>query len=180
MLRTVIRKYFNLLPAIIFLITCIFACDHGIEPKPIVSEPPGFSGTITFSGEWPDSITRTHIVVFKDPLLSASDFNIFNLKFVSNEIPFGTRTYEYSSRDSSFVPGTGLFEPGSYAYVAVAQQFTENLSLLRRDWFVAGVYYANGDTTQPGTMVIPDSTFVQFINITCDFDNPPPQPPGGN
>ena len=180
-MQLIIKKLFlNLFFCGIVLCLSGGSCDHGIEPKPIVAEPPGFGGTITFSGEWPDSITRTHIVVFKDPLLSASDFNIFNLKFVSNEIPFGTRTYVYSSRDSSFVPGTGLFEPGTYAYVAVAQQFTENLSLLRRDWFVAGVYYANGDTTQPGTLVIPDSTFIQFINITCDFNNPPPQPPGGN
>ena len=180
MLQTVIRKYFNFLSAIIFLITFTIACEHGIEPKPIVSEPPGFSGTITFIGEWPDSITRTHIVVFKTPLLSASDFNIFNLKFVSNEIPFGTQTYEYSSRDSSFVPGTGMFEPGTYAYIAVAQQAVKNLSLVRSDWFVAGVYYAGGDTTQPGSLVIPDSTFITNINIICDYNNPPPQPPGGN
>jgi len=156
------------------------SCDHGIEPKPVVAEPPGFSGTITFIGAWPDSITRTHIVVFKTPLLSASDFNIFNLKFVSNEIPFGTQTYEYSSRDSSFVPGTGMFEPGTYAYIAVAQQAVKNLSLVRSDWFVAGVYYAGGDTTQPGSLVIPDSTFITNINIICDYNNPPPQPPGGN
>ncbi|MGB5289281.1 MAG: hypothetical protein WBN42_12415, partial [Ignavibacteriaceae bacterium] len=74
----------------------------------------------------------------------------------------------------------GPFPSGSYAYVAVVQQSTENLSLARKDWFVSGVYYANGDTTKPGTMVIPDSTFVKNINITVDFSNPPPQPPGGN
>ena len=174
------KKYLVFFLLGIILFCFVASCDHGIEPKLIVAEPPGFGGTITFIGNWPDSVKRTHIVVFKYPLLSASDFNIFNLKFVSNEIPFGTRTYEYSSRDSSIIPGTGLFEPGTYAYVAVAQQVTDNLSLLRRDWFVAGVFYAAGDTTQPGTLMIPDSTFVQFINITCDFNNPPPQPPGGN
>ena len=180
MQTTVNKKYYKYFLVLLFLITLTVACDHGIEPKPVQPEPPGFGGTINFIGAWPDSVKRTHIVVFKDPLLTSSDFNIFNLKFVSNEIPFGTRNYEYSSRDSSVIPGTGVFEPGSYAYVAVAQQFTENLSLLRRDWFVAGVYYAGNDTIQPGTLVIPDSTFVQFINITCDFNNPPPQPPGGN
>ncbi len=72
------------------------------------------------------------------------------------------------------------FLPGTYAYIAVAQQSTEELSLARNDWFVSGIYYANGDTTQPGTMVIPDSTFVENINITVDFNNPPPQPPGYN
>jgi hypothetical protein len=60
------------------------------------------------------------------------------------------------------------------------QQSTEVLSLARKDWFVSGVYYASGDTTTPGVMVIPDSTFVKNININVDFNNPPPQPPGGN
>ena len=70
------------------------------------------------------------------------------------------------------------FQRDNYAYVAVVQQSTEELSLARKDWFVSGVYYANGDTTKPGTMVIPDSTFVRNININVDFNNPPPQPPG--
>ena len=174
------KKFWILIPHGIILFYLAISCDHGIAPKPVQSEPPGFSGTINFIGAWPDSVTRTHIVIFKDPLLTPSDFNIFNLKFVSWEIPFGTRVYEYSSRDSSVIPGTGLFEPGTYAYVAVAQQAVEDISLLRRDWFVAGVYYADGDTTMPGTMVIPDSTMVEHINIIVDFNNPPPQPPGGN
>lgn len=164
----------------ILIISLLAACDldHGIVPKP-VKEPTGFSGRVTFVGAWPDSIQRTHIVIFKDPLLSVLDFNIFNLKYVSWEIPYGIEEYNYSSLDSSYIPGNGKFEPGEYSYVAVAQQKTINLSLLRRDWFVVGVYYAPGDTSKPGKLVIPDGKFVRNINITCDFDNPPPQPPGG-
>lgn len=155
------------------------SCDHGIAPLPINPEPAGFTGRITFVGTWPDSIKRTHLVVFKDPLLEAGDFNILNLKFVSWEIPFGISVYYYSSRDSSVIPGTGTFNPGEYAYVAVAQQFTENLSLNRRDWFVAGVFYSLSDESHPGKLIIPNDTYVWNININCDFDNPPPQPPGG-
>jgi len=151
-------------------------CDKGIAPK---SGEAGFSGIITFIGQWPDSVTRTHLVIFKDPLNSSADFSLQNLRYVSNEIPFGTTTYNFSSKDSSVIPGTGLFEPGEYAYVAVAQQTTENVSLIRADWFVVGVYYKNNDTTKPGTLVIPENTFVENINIICDFNNPPPQPPGG-
>ncbi|MFI5238013.1 MAG: hypothetical protein ACHQLA_08745, partial [Ignavibacteriales bacterium] len=75
-------------------------------------------------------------------------------------------------------PAPGPFPVGSYAYVAVVQQSTEELSFARSDWFVSGVYYANEDSTQPGTMIIPDSTFVRNINISVDFNNPPEQPPG--
>ena len=155
------------------------SCDHGIEPAPFESS--GFSGRATFVSDWPDSIKRAFIVVFENPLLSDSDFTIFNLKFLSKEIPLGVQSHAFSSLDSAYIPATpGYFSPGSYSFVAVVQQSTEDLSLARKDWFVSGVYYANGDTTKPGIMVIPDSTFVENINITVDFKNPPPQPPGYN
>jgi hypothetical protein len=168
-------KYF-----IFLMISLIYIeCDKGIEPLP-EKKGAGFGGKITFIGQWSDSVTRTHLVIFKDPLNSAADFNIFNLRFVSNEIPFGVEEFNYSSFNPNVIPGEGEFQPGDYAYVAVAQQTTEDVSLNRVDWFVAGVYYYNGDTTKPGTLIIPPETFIDNINITCDFNNPPPQPPGGN
>lgn len=163
------------------LLLCASSCDHGIEPRPVLPEPPGFSGTVSFNNSWPDSIKRSFIVVFENPLLTPADFTIQNLKYLSREIPLGSTVYEFSSLDSAFIPAVpGPFPPGTYAYVAVVQQSTEELSLARRDWFVSGVYYANNDTTKPGTIVIPDSSFVRNINITVDFNSPPPQPPGYN
>ncbi len=169
-------KYFSALSGIIIYCN---RCDHGIEPRPVLTEPPGFSGTVNFINQWPDSIKRSFIVVFENPLLTPADFTIQNLKYLSREIPLGSPIYEFSSLDSAFIPAVpGPFPPGNYAYVAVVQQSTEELSLARKDWFVSGVYYTSGDTTNPGTMVIPDSTFVRNINILVDFNNPPPQPPG--
>lgn len=166
--------------ASILILISLLACDKGIKPKD-VNEQTGFGGTVNFIGEWPVEIKRTFIVVFKDPLLTPGDFTITNLKFLSLEIPFGVQTYHYSSLDSAYIPqNPGPFLPGTYSYIAVAQQTTENLSLSRRDWFVAGIYYAYGNTTEPGTMVISENNFLKNINITCDFNNPPPQPPGGN
>ena len=169
-------KFFSVILLILFLAS---ACDHGIEP--LEAESSGFEGTISFISEWPESVKRSFLVVFQNPLLSDSDFTIFNLKYLSREIPLGVSAYQYSSFDSSYIPPEpGPFPSGSYGYVAVVQQSTEVLSLARKDWFVSGVYYANGDTTKPGTMIIPDSTFVRNIDITVDFNNPPPQPPGYN
>lgn len=177
-------KYIKVQSAVLFFILLTFACDdHGIEPKP---ETPadkisGFSGKVSFISEWPDSIKRAFVVVFQNPLLTPGDFTVFNLKFLSREIPLSSSAYEFSSLDSAFIPSVpGPFPPGTYAYIAVAQQSTDELSLARKDWFVSGVYYANNDTTVPGTMVIPDSAFVDNINIKVDFNNPPPQPSGYN
>jgi hypothetical protein len=173
------RKYFGLILLAIAFFFVVISCDHGIEP--LEAETSGFSGAITYVSDWPDSVQRSFLVVFQDPLVSDTNFTIFNLKFLSQEIPLGASVNNFSSLDSAYIPpDPGPFPASTYAYVAVVQQSTPNLSLARKDWFVSGVYYANGDTTQPGAMIIPDNTFVRNINITVDFNNPPPQPPGGN
>ncbi len=155
-----------------------FGCGKGIEPNPVQpeNEKPGFSGKITFLGTWADSIKRTHIVVFKNPINSAGDFNAFNIAYVSYEIPFGITEFNYSSLDSSYVP----IAPGEYNYVAVAQSSTPALLLDRKAWIVAGLYYTNNDTTKPGKLVVNQFGLTTSVDIICDFNNPPPQPPGGN
>jgi hypothetical protein len=160
----------------VFFLTVI-SCDHGISPGP--PESSGFGGTVTFLSSWPDSVKRSFIVVFENPLLEPDDFTINNLKFLTREIPLGVQSHQFSSEDSAYIPpAPGPFPAGSYSYIAVVQQSTELLSLARKDWFVSGIYYAQGDTTKPGIMIIPESTFIRNINIKVNFNNPPPQPPG--
>jgi hypothetical protein len=156
---------------LIFLIS--EGCDKGIEPRP-ADEIPGFGGRITFVGTWPDSIRRTFIVAFDSLLESPDDFSLYNLKFISDSIPSGVNYFDYDSRINPIVPVAS----GNYAYLIVVQQKTPNISLDRKDWIVSGVYYTLGDTTHPGELTIPDKSFVKNINIWCDFNNPPPQPPG--
>ena len=170
----------------IFII-CFFiilvSCDseHGIAPKPVAEQEFGFSGNIVYYGAWPDSVKRIILVVFKDPLINPGDFVLTNIGFLSFELPIGVQTYQYSSLDSALIPLIqDDISPSIYHYVAVVQQSTDELSLSRQDWFVTGIYYTDGDTTTPGILTIPEDTFVDDINIYCDFDNPPPQPPGGN
>ncbi|MFH1196725.1 MAG: hypothetical protein V1720_13565 [bacterium] len=152
------------------------SCNEGISPAPEIQQP-GFSGTISFIGEWPAGISRTHIVLFKDALQDSSDFNAFNLRFVSNEIPFGTSIFIYNSITDLLV---GNVQPGEYFYLAVAQSKTTDISFNRSDWFVVGLFTQTGNPGEPAKLVIPTNRFVENINIVCDFDNPPPQPPGGN
>lgn len=156
------------------LLIFIYGCNKGLSPVS-AEQKAGFSGTITFIGNWPEGITRTHLVVFQHELKSSSDFNIINLKYVSIEIPYGVKKYNFNSTDSSYIP----IGAGTYEYVAVAQSKTPDLSLIRSDWFVAGVYYSNNDTSKPGVLEIPENTLVRNINIICNFNDPPPQPPGG-
>lgn len=171
----------SLLLFLLFLLMFLhYSCDHGISPLPEQPELSGFEGTIFFISTWPDSIKRTYLVIFKNPLLQASDFVIFNLKYLSKEIPFGTTVYKFSSLDTAIIPvSPGPFEAGEYHYVAVAHQTTEELSLARKDWFVSGVYYVNNDTSKPGILKIEENKITRNVNIRVDFNRLPTQPPGG-
>ena len=180
MINKIYFKYLPIFFACLFIFITSCESGHGIAPKQI-SEQFGFGGNIIFYGIWPDSIKRVILVVFKDPLIKPEDFVITNIGYLSYELPLGIQTYQYSSLDSAIIPLTQVISPPSiYSYVAVAQQSTEVLSLDRKDWFVSGVYYADGDTTIPGILSIPKDSWINGINIYCDFENPPPQPPGGN
>ena len=160
---------------IVLISLLLFSCDKGLSPD-MAAPKVGFSGTINFLGDWDESINQTLVVLFKTPLLSKDDFNVFNLKYVSDTIPSGSQLFGYSTNDNPLINNV---EAGEYAYLAVAQSKKNIITLNREDWFIVGVYYLNDDLSQPGKLVIPEATFVTDVNIICDFNNPPPQPPGG-
>ncbi len=165
--------------AIILLTILLISCDKGIEPypEPVDPENTSISGTVTFTGEWPSGVARTHIVLFKNLIQVEGDFFPPNLSYVSNEIDSGTVLLEYDSRTNNLLDVK--LAPGNYQYIVVAQSTKEELSLDRKDWFVVGVYYTNGDNSKPGSIIINEGRVTEGVNINCDFDNPPPQPPGG-
>lgn len=163
----------------IILLSFFYSCDEGLAPtgkSNLLKSPPGFGGTIRFEGEWSDSVVRTLIVAFKEPLLSPSDFTILNLGFISDTIPKGIRNFQYSSSVSPLIP----VQAGTYKYVAVIQTKDPNLSFDRSAWYVVGVYTEVDDQNIPGTLILTADKFIEPIDIKCDFNNPPPQPPGGN
>lgn len=154
-------------------------CNQGISPLTQEEEyqTAGFGGTITFKGNWPQNVKWTLLVVFKQPLTSASSFNIFNVGYISHPIQNNISSIAFSTiQDSGYIPITA----GTYSYIAVAQSMKDTLSINRSDWTVVGIYYANNDTTQPGKLTIPANTFVPGVDIVCDFNKPPVQPPEGN
>lgn len=159
----------------------ISGCNKGIEPepqKPPSNEKLGFSGKVTFTGNWPVGIKRTHIVVFKNEIKTSDDFFPPNLAFVIDSIPSGRKDFTYNSVDNNFISVFSL-APGDYKYIVVAQSKTPAISLERKDWFIVGIYYKNNDLTKPGIMTLQDGKMTTGIDIAVDFNNPPPQPPGG-
>jgi hypothetical protein len=170
------RLLINLVFAAISIL--FLKCDGGLFPSEKGEGITGFSGKITFTGDWPQGIKRTHLVVFKNPIVQAEDFFPPNLNIIMDSIAYGSSEFNYNSIDNNYVKDA-ILDEGDYAYIVVAQSRSAELSLLRQDWTVAGIYYASTGTTEPGILRLEKGKMTRNINIICDFNNPPPQPPGG-
>ncbi|MCX6169796.1 MAG: hypothetical protein NTX65_10675 [Ignavibacteriales bacterium] len=168
----------NLFAAIVTLalFSFIAGCDKGIEPEPLKSGVTGFSGKVTFVGNWPADIKRTHVVLFKNVINTSADFFPPNLAFVIDSIPYRSTSFTYNSVDNNFIPLFTL-APGDYNYLVVAQSKTAVLSLDRKDWLIVGIYNIGNDPNKPRTLTILDREITSGVDIIVDFNNPPPQPP---
>lgn len=158
---------------IIILIFYFIGCDHGIAPK---VEPPrtGFSGTITFKNNWPTDVYQTRVVAFRETIKTVADFNLFNIAFISDTIPYGAKEFVYESDKNPLITpqvGTNL------KYIVVAQSIVPNPLPRREDWRVAGIYFDPNNPTKYGTVQIEEGVFKRNIDINVDFNNPPIQPP---
>ncbi|MCR4417154.1 MAG: hypothetical protein NUV92_05360 [Ignavibacteria bacterium] len=159
---------------LLFLVfVLLIGCDHGIAPR---VEPPrtGFSGKIIFKNNWPSDIYQTRVVAFRETIKTVADFNLLNIGFISDTIPYGVSEFTYESDKNP------LIEPqiGSLLkYIVVAQAIVPNPLPRREDWRVAGIYFDPNDSTKYGSVKIEEGIFKRNINIIVDFNNPPVQPP---
>ncbi len=153
-------------------LTCLFTlflvsgCDEGLAPDAVKVIPYGIKGTIYFRN-WPP---RDSII---DLCLGA----------LSN-YPVTSIIEEVTSKRASITPTLAPFfadsipyilylpplPPGAIPFIGVAQQFGQNLYT---DWRIVGIYYAGGDTSRPGSVLVPPDSIVEGINITVDFAHPP-------
>ncbi|MCX8011445.1 MAG: hypothetical protein N3A61_09855 [Ignavibacteria bacterium] len=160
---------------VISLMWVFISCEHGIAPKPELPKT-GFGGKIIFKNQWPKDIFSTRVVAFRDTIKTPADFNIFNIVYVSDSIPYGVGEFNYSTETSRIFPPNEMFD-GVFKYICVAQSIIPGEPLVRDAWRVAGIYYSNGDTTKYGSIEVKKNTFVKNVDIKVDFQNPPVQPP---
>jgi len=154
---------------------CLFlvpGCDQGLAPESAsntVTRPHGISGMIHFRN-WPpqDSVVDLRLVSFKGQPSQNLVSDVLNgkAKYTATLLPYGADSISYTLLLAPLAPGT-------FAYTAVAQQYGPNLYT---DWRAVGVYHAPNDTTRPGAIFVPPDSVVRGINITVDFQHPPPTP----
>ncbi len=148
----------------------ISACEQGIAPvaNPVPGRSYGIRGTIYFL-HWPppDSILDLRVAALQHyPVASIPDEVLNGRARYSDQLPYGRDSIAYQLTLPPLPPGT-------IPFIGVAQRYGPNV---QQDWRVVGVYYAGGDTTQPGQVVVPADSMVPGVNIIVDFNHLPPQP----
>jgi hypothetical protein len=153
--------------AIIGFVLCfvlaLSACDHGLEPPP--KAKPGFGGRITYKGKWPppDSIELLAVVAFKQ----------FPPTNIIADILSGNAVYDTAlARNVQFQDYQLFTDPATFQYIVVAQQYGPDIF---SNWRVISVYSNDPLQATPKAVSVPPGTFVSGIDITVDFDHPPPQ-----
>jgi len=103
------------------------------------------------------------------------------LSAVIDPIPNGNTEFNYNSIDMNYIEHTFISDfkitPGKHAYVIVAQSKTADISFARADWVIVGVYNTGGDQSKPKSLLIENGKITTGVDITVNFNNPPPQPP---
>jgi hypothetical protein len=152
----------------LFVLIFLQSCNHGLKPTevelPPTAEKPGFGGIVFFKGTWPDTIYDLRVVSFRN----------YPPQGILNEVLQGKAKYSESlPRRVDSTKYEVQADTGKWEYIVVALQYGSNIF---SDWKAIGVYDTTLSDTIPTPIYIPPGKFIKGINITCDFDNPPPQP----
>ena len=148
---------------VLCFVLALSACDHGLEPPP--KAKPGFGGRITYKGKWPspDSIELLAVVAFKQ----------FPPTNIIADILSGNALYDTAlARNVQFQDYQLFTDPATFEYIVVAQQYGPDIF---SNWRVVGVYSDDPLGVAPKAVDVRSDTFIPDVNITVDFDHPPPQ-----
>jgi hypothetical protein len=151
----------------------LLGCSGGLDPTELPPQA-SISGRLIVRGgtqSYPprDSLFDLRVVAFrtipKDSSIIAA--------VLGGEAYFTQTSVIDSSSYSITIPLTGnVPEPLRLEYIAVAQQYGPNVF---SDWRVVGVYSEDTLWT-PKAVVLTRGVHRTDVDITIDFQNPPPQP----
>jgi len=131
----------------LILLIVIFSCtiDHGLSPT-----TQGISGTVTFEGQWADSIAEARVVV----LSNYPAATVLDLAGYSESIAPGTSSYDYTIELS----------PATYPFVGVVCRSGTN-------WDVSSLQCILGfyGGSQPDSVEVKPGQYTHPIDITVKF-----------
>lgn len=159
----------------IFLLALVLSgCTHGLEPPLAPAVQPGFGGTVRFVSPWPhppaDSVYDLRVVAF---------FNYPQENIIGEVLSGQAKVYPPIGSAGLHLFGDSLSysfyldSSSTFQYVVVAMEYWPNTF---SDWKAVGAYGYSHGVGSPKSVVIPENTFLNGINIDVDFQNTPPTP----
>ncbi len=150
---------------VLYLLVMLYACDHGIAPKPTQT---GISGTIYYNN-WPplEQIIMLKLVVFREFPPENIIEEVTNRRAVF--YPEDLTTSLPLDVDSTFF--LVEMDTGSYQYIVVAQQYGT-----LTQWLAVGQYDTTPLDPLPTEIMVYQDEILSNINIYVDFDSLPIQP----
>ena len=147
------------------VVAVIAACGGGLEPEPVCAPTlVGACGQLSFRGTIPDSTDNVFIAAYLTFPQTCNDL-IFNRKpFIPGSVPYAGTSTTYSVE----------LPPGDYHWLLAVWKKEGALTLSNADTAllrVAGYYRNPADSTQPGVVTVPPTTFARNIDFSVDFDN---------
>jgi hypothetical protein len=150
---------------LVAVLAAALACDAGLEPEPICARDlVGICGTIRFSGTIPDSTDNVFVAAYASFPQTCNDL-IFNRQpFIPSSVPYADSVTLYS------IPLLADQYEGVLAVWKKVGQLTltaNDTTLLR----VAGYYRNPADSTQPGTVIVPNGGAADSVDFRVNFDS---------
>jgi hypothetical protein len=158
-----------------FSLALTAGCDKGLAP---LNEPSGFSGVISFKN-WPanqSTVLELRLVAFTN--FPSDSVAIFPALLAGQAVVYppvgatGFTKFVDSVHYTFTTTGTTL-QVSTYKYVAIAQRFGTNFFA---DWKPCGVYSLGPNQFDPAPVQILLHRVLTHVDITVDFNNPPPKP----
>lgn len=163
---------------VLFLFSfAIISCDHGLAPPPKEKIEQGISGTIYYKGTFPDSLKEHRLIAAKMYRKFRSMNEIMMLILSGSDsihIYPSILQSSLSLQKEDSIKYRFVLPPAEYKYIAVAQTTGEVFDSTK--WKIVGVHSLDSITWDPRPVHIHSGSFVDSINITVDYNNPPPQP----
>lgn len=167
-------KSINYIVLLLVLSLIFMFCDHGLAPPPKEAIEQGIEGKIYYKGNYPTNITAHKLFASKVYRTFRDMKEIMNLIFTTDSIALYPPDLPFTKIDS--IDYRFVLQPDMYRYIAVAQARGEITD--PANWKIVGVYSLDTLNWDPRPILVGSGLFIDSVNITVDYNNPPPQPFG--
>lgn len=151
--------------SLFWIAAVVTACGGGLQPEPICAPSlVGLCGRLRFQGTAPANTENVFVAAYLSFPQSCTDLINNRQPVIPGSVPFTDSAADYS------IP----LAPGTYHWVLAVWKSPGPLTLTPADTQylrVAGFYRSPADSSQPGSVVVPNGAAAGDVNFVVHFDS---------